>query len=143
MSDEYVPSPREWVADQVRRYEASDGADGGELNGLACIVIPYNGRKTAATRPMALMQVQDGANYGFVAAMGGAPSKPQWYHNLLDGPGVTVQDDAEVHEMRARLVDDAEEKARLWGLAVAAYPPYDEYQGRTERQIPVFLAEPR
>ena len=142
MSDDYIPSPSEWVADQVKRYEATDGADGGELNGLACIVITYKGRKTAATRKMALMKVQDGANYVFVASMGGAPNNPQWYHNLLDGPDVTVQDYADIHEMRARLVDDADEKAPLWAAAVAAYPPYDEYQERTERVIPVFLAEP-
>jgi deazaflavin-dependent oxidoreductase (nitroreductase family) len=143
MSDDYTPSPREWVAQQVRLYEETDGAEGGELRGMPCVVVTYRGRKTGVTRKMALMRVRDGANYVLVGSMGGAPRHPQWYHNLLDEPDVIVQDYADLHQMRVQLVEDAEERARLWTLAVAAYPDYAEYQERTERQIPLFLAEPR
>ena len=140
---EYVPSPTVWVADQVRNYEASGGADGGELRGLAVVIVTHIGRKTGSTRKTPLMRVKVDAGYVLVASKGGAPHNPQWVHNLLANSEVTVQDREQVMPMRARFVDDPDEKARLWAAANAAYPDYDAYQARTERSIPVFLAEPR
>ncbi len=139
---EYVESPTGWVADQVRAYEASDGAEGTELRGLPVIIVTHTGRNTGHVRKTPLMRVKVDAGYVLVASIGGAPKHPVWYHNLIADPEVTIRDKAEVQTMRARLVDDADEKAPLWAAAVAAYPPYDEYQERTERVIPVFLAEP-
>ena len=139
----YVPSPTGWVADQVKRYEASGGAEGSELRGMPVIIVTHTGRRSGNTRKTPLMRVKDGDNYVLVGSLGGAPKHPVWYYNLVANPDVTIQDKEAVMPMRVRLVEDVEEKARLWAAAVAAYPDYDSYQERTERAIPVFLAEPR
>jgi deazaflavin-dependent oxidoreductase (nitroreductase family) len=89
------------------------------------------------------MRVRDGANYILVGSVGGAPTHPVWVYNLRANPAVEIRDHAAVQTMRVREVNDEAERARLWKLAVAAYPPYEEYQTRTTRQIPVFVAEPR
>jgi deazaflavin-dependent oxidoreductase (nitroreductase family) len=88
------------------------------------------------------MRAVDGKNYILVASRGGAPNHPVWYYNLKAEPNVEIRDGAEVHSMRVREISDAAEKQRLWDIAVAAYPPYQEYQDKTDRQIPVFIAEP-
>ena len=141
---EYIPSPRDWVAEQVEVYEGSDGREGTTLRetGMPCIIVTCRGHKTGAIRKVPLMTVADGDNYVLVASVGGGPRHPLWYYNLLADPEVEIRDRERVQQMRARLVEDAGERARLWEIAVAAYPPYDEYQERTERVIPVFLAEP-
>lgn len=141
---EYVPSPREWVANQVELYESSGGTAGLTLRdtGLPVIVVTNTGNKTGATRKVPLMRVADGANYVLVASRGGAPTHPVWYYNLLADPSVEIRDETNVYAMRAREVSDAAERQRLWAIAVEAYPPYADYQQKTERVIPVFLAEP-
>jgi deazaflavin-dependent oxidoreductase (nitroreductase family) len=88
------------------------------------------------------MKVVDGRNYILVASQGGAPKHPFWYHNLKADPNVEIRDETEVYQMRVREVVDAAERQRLWAIAVEAYPPYQEYQDRTDRVIPVFVAEP-
>ena len=88
------------------------------------------------------MRVKDGDNYVLVGSQGGAPKDPAWVHNLRAEPHVELRDETIVRSMRVREVKDEAERARLWNLAVATYPPYAEYQGRTKRQIPVFIAEP-
>ena len=140
----YVPSPRKWVAEQVERYEGSGGTEALTLRdtGLPVIIVTNRGRKTGAVRKTPLMRVVDGNNYILVASQGGAPRHPQWYHNLKANPDVEIRDKTEVHAMRVREVVDPVEKARLWKIAVKAFPPYQEYQNKTERIIPVFLAEP-
>lgn len=140
---EYVPSPTGWVAEQVQRYEASGGTDGVELRGMPVVIVTHTGRKTGSIRKTPLMRVKVDAGYVLVGSIGGAPKNPQWVANLLANPDVTVRDRTEVHQMRVRLVDDPAEKAPLWAAAAAAYPDYDAYQARTERTIPIFLAEPR
>ena len=141
---EYVPSPRDWVAEQVEVYEASNGSEGTTLRdtGLPVIIVTNRGRKSGAVRKTPLMTVVDGDGYVLVASMGGAPENPLWYHNLLADPEVEIRDHDKVQPMRVRLVEEPAERARLWAIAVEAYPPYEEYQGRTERVIPVFRAEP-
>lgn len=142
---EYVPSPREWVRDQVALYEGSGGTEGLTLRdtGLPVIIVTNRGNKTGATRKTPLMRVVDGASYVLVASMGGAPKHPVWYFNLQADPDVEIRDETEVFEMRVREISDPEERERLWRIAVEAYPPYADYQVKTERVIPVFLAEPR
>lgn len=143
MSD-YIPSPSKWVADQVELYESSGGTEGLTLRdtGLPVIIVTNRGRKTGAIRKTPLMRVVDGPNYVLVASQGGAPTHPFWYYNLKAEPNVEIRDETEVYQMRVREVEDAEERQRLWDLAVAAYPLYQAYQERTERVIPVFVAEP-
>ena len=140
---EYKPSPREWVAEQVKLYEGSGGTDGLTLRdtGLPVIIVTHRGRKTGATRKTPLMRAVDGSSYILVASQGGAPNHPNWYHNLKAEPNVEIRDETEVYSMRVREVVDAVERRRLWEIAVQAYPPYQEYQERTNRIIPVFVAE--
>ena len=141
---EYIPSPRDWVREQVELYERSGGTQGTTLRdtGLPVIIVTHTGNKTGAIRKTPLMRVQDGASYVLVGSMGGAPTNPVWVHNLRTNPTVEIRDHAAVRSMRVREVDDEQERARLWKLAVAAFPPYADYQAKTTRRIPVFVATP-
>ncbi len=141
---EYVPSPAEWVRNQVDLYERTNGAEGTTLRetGLPVIIVTNTGHQTGAVRKTPLMRVKDGDRYVLVGSQGGAPKHPAWVGNLRANPVVEIRDVADVRPMRVTEVEDAAERARLWALAVAAFPPYAEYQTRTERVIPVFLAEP-
>jgi len=140
---EYIPSPREWVADQVELYEGSGGTDGLTLRdtGLPVIIVTNRGSNTGAIRKTPLMRAMDGSNYILVASQGGAPKNPRWYANLKAEPNVEIRDETQTHSMRVREVVDSVERKRLWDIAVAAYPPYQEYQDKTDRVIPVFIAE--
>ena len=141
---EYIPSTREWVRDQVELYEGSNGAEGTTLRdtGLPVIIVTNRGNKTGAVRKTPLMRVKDGDNYVLVGSMGGAPKNPVWVYNLRADGNVQIRDEAEVSDMQVSEVFDDAERARLWALAVEAYPPYEEYQQRTSRKIPVFVATP-
>jgi deazaflavin-dependent oxidoreductase (nitroreductase family) len=141
---EYIPSPRQWVRDQVEVYERSGGKEGTTLRdtGLPVIIVTHTGNRTGAIRKTPLMRVKDGHRYVLVGSVGGAPANPVWVHNLRANPSVEIRDHTEVQAMRVREVADAGERARLWKLAVAAYPPYEEYQAKTARTIPLFVAEP-
>ena len=141
---EYIPSTRDWVREQVELYESTNGADGTTLRdtGLPVVIVTNTGNKTGAIRKTPLMRVKDGDNYVLVGSQGGRPKHPVWVFNLRANPSVQVRDGADVYNMRVREVEDDTERSRLWNLAVEAYPPYEEYQQRTTRKIPVFLAEP-
>jgi F420H(2)-dependent quinone reductase len=139
----YVPSPRDWVREQVELYEKSGGTEGTTLRdtGLPVIIVTHIGNKTGAIRKTPLMRVKDGDSYVLVGSHGGAPADPVWVHNLRANPDVEIRDETVVQPMRVREVEAEHERYRLWKLAVAAFPPYAEYQVRTARQIPVFVAE--
>jgi deazaflavin-dependent oxidoreductase (nitroreductase family) len=141
---EYIPSPRQWVRDQVELYEGSGGTQGTTLRdtGLPVVIVTHTGNKTGAIRKIPLMRVKDGAAYVLVGSVGGAPKDPVWVHNLRANPAVELRDHTAVQAMRVREVTDAAERARLWKLAVKAFPPYEEYQAKTTRTIPLFVAEP-
>ncbi len=141
---EYIPSPAKWVAEQVERYESSGGTEGLTLRdtGLPVIIVTNRGWKTGAIRKTPLMRVVDGKNYILVASQGGAPKHPLWYHNVKADPNVEIRDKVEVYAMRVREAVDADERQRLWDIAVKAFPPYQAYQDKTDRIIPVFVAEP-
>jgi F420H(2)-dependent quinone reductase len=140
----YVPSPTNWVREQVELYESSGGTEGTTLldTGLPVIIVTHTGNKTGAIRKIPLMRVKDGNSYILVGSKGGAPRDPVWVHNLRVNPEVEIRDETVVRPMRVREVKDEAERARLWKLAIAAFPPYAEYQERTARRIPVFVAEP-
>ena len=140
----YIPNPWQWVREQVEIYESSGGTQGTTLRdtGLPVIIVTHTGNKTGAIRKTPLMRVKDGVNYILIGSMGGAPNNPVWVYNLRTRPEVEIRDHTEIHAMRVREVSDDAERARLWKLAVAAYPPYEEYQAKTTRRIPVFVAEP-
>ena len=141
---EYIPSPRDWVREQVELYESSGGKEGTTLRetGLPVIVVTNTGNKTGALRKTPLMRAVDGSNYILVASTGGAPKHPVWYFNLKADPSVSIQDGSNIYDMTVREVTDSDERKKLWKIAVEAYPPYHEYQEKTDRVIPVFLAEP-
>jgi F420H(2)-dependent quinone reductase len=140
---DYIPSPRAWVREQVELYEESGGTRGTTLRdtGLPVIVVTHAGNKTGAIRKTPLMRVKDSERYVLVASLGGAPKNPVWVHNLRANPHIELRDEAVVRPMRVREVTDPSERARLWDVAVAAFPPYADYQTRTTRQIPLFVAE--
>ncbi len=142
---EYIPSPRDWVRDQVELYERSGGTQGTTLRdtGLPVIVVTNVGNKTGAIRKTPLMRVKTGASYVLVGSQGGAPTHPVWVYNLRANPDVEIRDQTVVQVMQVREVEDEAERARLWDAAVVAYPPYAEYQTRTTRKIPLFVAEPQ
>jgi F420H(2)-dependent quinone reductase len=140
----YVPSPRDWVREQVELYESSGGTKGTTLRdtGLPVIIVTHTGHKTGAIRKTPLMRVKDGNRYILIASQGGAPTDPVWVHNLRINADVEVRDETVVRPMRVHEVNEETERSRLWELAVAAFAPYAEYQKRTARRIPVFVAEP-
>ncbi|MGE3073042.1 MAG: nitroreductase family deazaflavin-dependent oxidoreductase [Dehalococcoidia bacterium] len=141
---EYKPSPIEWVRNQVEVYERTNGAEGNTLRdtGLPVIIVTNTGNKTGDIRKTPLMRVKDGDNYVLVGSMGGAPKNPVWVYNLRANPDVEIRDREVVQQMKVREVSDAAERARLWDLSVKAFAPYAQYQEKTSRKIPVFVAEP-
>lgn len=145
VNDEYAPSPAGWVRGQVETYEASGGAEGNTLldTGLPIIIVTTRGNKTGKIRKTPLMRVEHDGEYALVASMGGAPKHPVWYYNLeADPDGVLIQDGPEPFAVTVRKLS-GDERAIWWERSVAAYPPYAEYQTKTERVIPVFLATRR
>ena len=142
---EYEPSTADWVRKQVERYEATGGREANTLRdtGLPVAVFTTRGAKSGKIRKFALMRVDHDGAYAMVASQGGAPQHPSWYHNLKAYPDqLTVQDGPEPLDAVARELE-GEERQEWWDRAVAAYPPYAEYQKRTKRLIPVLLAERR
>ena len=141
----YEPSPWAWVRDQVETYERTGGAEGNMLmeTGLPVIILTTKGKRSGAIRKTPLMRVEHDGEYALVGSMGGAPKNPVWVHNVRADPSaVVIQDGAEAFDAVAREVTGAE-KAEWWDRAVAAYPSYADYQQKTTRQIPVFVASRR
>lgn len=135
-----MPSPAQWVRDQVERYESSGGTEGTTLRGLPVIVLTTKGAKSGDIRKSPLMRVEHDGTYAVVASMGGAPKNPVWYYNVVANPQVELQDGPSRWDMVAREVTGDAKKV-WWDRAVAAYPDYAEYQKKTDRQIPVFVLE--
>ena len=145
LDGEYEESPWEWVRDQVETYERTGGREANTLRdtGLPIIIVTTRGNKSGTLRKTALMRVEHDGEYALVASMGGAPKHPVWYYNLVADPtAVVIQDGPEPFDAEVREVS-GDERAAWWERAVAAYPPYAEYQTKTERLIPVFVARRR
>jgi F420H(2)-dependent quinone reductase len=145
LDGEYVPSTAQWVRDQVEAYESSGGQRANTLRdtGLPVIIVTSRGNKSGKLRKTPLMRVEHDGEYLLVASQGGAPTHPVWYYNLASDPeAVTIQDGPEPFDVRVRELE-GEERATWWQRAVAAFPPYADYQVKTERLIPVFLATRR
>ncbi|GAB2758619.1 nitroreductase family deazaflavin-dependent oxidoreductase [Nocardioides pakistanensis] len=141
LEGEYVPSPSQWVRDQVELYESSGGTEGTTLRGMPVVVVTSVGARSGKIRKTPLMRVEHEGSYALVASQGGAPKHPTWYFNLKAHPEVMIQDGPARRTYRAREVT-GEEKATWWDRAVAAFADYADYQARTDREIPVFVAEP-
>ncbi len=141
---EYIPPSLDWVREQVEKYEGSDGTEGTTLldTGLPCIIVTHTGNKSGGIRKIPLMRVKVGDGYVLVGSMGGQPKNPVWVYNLRANPDVEIRDATDVTKMRVREVTDDQERQRLWDASAEAYPPYNDYQAKTSRKIPVFIAEP-
>ena len=142
LEGEYEASPSEWVRDQVELYERTAGAEGNTLRdtGLPIVIVTTRGNKSGKFRKTPLMRVEHGGEYALVASQGGAPTHPVWYYNLTADPdSVTIQDGPTPFAVSVREIE-GDERAVWWERAVAAFSPYAQYQLKTERRIPVFLA---
>jgi len=138
----YVPSKQQWVRDQVAQFEASDGARANTLrdSGYPIVVITSVGAKSGNLRKNPVMRVERDGRYVAIASKGGADDNPEWFHNFVAHPEVELQDGAERHTYVARMLS-GDERQEWWDYSVATWPTYASYQGRTEREIPVFLLE--
>lgn len=138
----YEPSPSQWVRDQVEIYERTGGKEGNTLRdtGLPVVIITSLGAKSNKIRKTPVMRAEKDGNYVLVASKGGAPENPEWYYNLKAHPdNIMIQDGPDRFDVAITELD-GKERAKYWELAVEAYPPYAEYQEKTDRKIPVFLA---
>jgi F420H(2)-dependent quinone reductase len=141
LTGEYEPGTSAWSRKQVELFESSGGRQGADLRGKPIIVMTSVGAVTGKLRKTALMRVEHDGVYAVVASMGGAPTNPLWYNNLVKNAHVELQDGATKRDYAAREVA-GDEKALWWARAVEAWPDYAAYQARTDRQIPVFVLEP-
>jgi len=140
LTGEYVPSTSKRSRDQAEEIESSGGTRGTTLNGRPVVLLTTQGAKSGKLRKTPLMRVEHDGAYAVVASMGGAPKHPVWYFNIKANPHVELQDGPQKWDMTAREIT-GEEKAAWWERAVEAYPPYADYQTRTDREIPVFVLE--
>ncbi len=140
LTGEYKPSTSAWARKQTELFEATNGAEGGDLRGRPIVILTSVGAKTGKLRKTPLMRVEHGGAYAVVASLGGAPKHPVWYHNLKKNPHVELQDGPIRRDYMAREVS-GHEKAVWWERAVETWPDYARYQARTRREIPVFVLE--
>ena len=138
----YIPSTSKWVRDQVDLYEKTNGEEGNTVGEYPVIIVTNIGRKTGAIRKTPLISVKDGLKYILIASQGGSPKHPNWYYNLKANPMVKIQDGSNIHNMEVTEIFNSDERQRLWEIAVQTYHPYQDYQDKTKRIIPVFLAVP-
>ena len=142
---EYIPPALDWVREQVELYEGSGGTKGTTLRdtGLPCIIITHLGNKSGAVRKIPVMRVRVNNSYVLVGSYGGRAKNPVWVYNLRAHPDVEIRDGTNLYEMRVREVTDDQEREKLWEASAKAFPPYNDYQAKTSRKIPVFIAEPK
>lgn len=145
LQGEYLPSTSAWVRDQIEAYERSGGTEANTLSdtGIPVIIVTMFGKSSGKVRKIALMRVEHNGEYALIASMGGAPTNPGWYSNLVADPeNVTVQDGPAPFPVTVREVTGAE-RALWWERSVAVFPNYAQYQANTERVIPVLVAAAR
>ena len=140
-NDDYAPSPTGWVRDQVEKVAAAGTTEAVDIMGMKVVLLTMRGAKSGKIRKVPLMRVEHDGVYAAVASLGGAPKNPVWYYNLKADPKLTLQDGETTKEYVAREIEGAEYD-EWWPRAVAAYPPYAEYQTKTTRKIPLFLLDP-
>ncbi|WP_369148780.1 nitroreductase family deazaflavin-dependent oxidoreductase [Streptomyces sp. R44] len=141
LEGEYEPSTTAWVREQVELYESSGGTRGTTMRDLPVVLVTSVGAKSGKLRKTPLMRVEHEGAYALVASNGGAVKHPVWYHNLVAAPLIELRDGTRTWDMKTRLVTGQERQA-WWERAVAAFPDYADYQRKTDREIPLFVAEP-
>ena len=140
LQGEYEPSPSDRVRQQVARYEATNGKEGGTLEGRPVVILTTRGARTGKIRKTPLIRIEQDGTYAVVASAGGASRDPLWYHNVTAHPLVRLQDGEKIQWMRARELS-GEEKTRWWTIADARWPHFPEYRARAARDIPVLVLE--
>ncbi len=140
VEEEPIDSPVGWVAEHTREYVETNGEQGHIWRGVPTLALTTIGRRTGKPRRTMLIYGQDGDQYIVVASKGGAPRHPEWYLNLVANPEVELQVLAERFPARARTAT-AEERPALWKLMAGIWPDYDQYQKKTEREIPIVILE--
>ncbi|KAA0021015.1 nitroreductase family deazaflavin-dependent oxidoreductase [Antrihabitans cavernicola] len=138
LTGEYEPSKSDWAREQAEKFEQSNGQEANTMQGKPIILLTTKGAKTGKLRKTPLMRVEHGGEYAVLASLGGAPKNPVWYHNIVKEPHVELQDGADKNDYTAREVT-GDEKAAWWARAVEVWPSYDDYQKKTDRQIPLFV----
>ncbi|TWP36649.1 nitroreductase family deazaflavin-dependent oxidoreductase [Leekyejoonella antrihumi] len=141
LNGEFAEEKTGWVKAQLEKVDAAGTTEVVDINGMSVVIYTIRGAKSGKLRRVPLMRVEHDGTYAAVASKGGAPQHPAWYHNIKAHPEVEVQDGSSHADAVAREIDGAE-RDEWWQRAVKAYPPYAEYQTKTDRQIPVFLIEP-
>ena len=141
LEGEYEPSTSDWVREQVDTYERTAGREANTLGttGIPVVIVTSRGAKSGKLRKFALMRVEHEGDYALIASIGGAPSNPGWYHNLVAEPMVMIQDGPEPHDYTTHIAE-GEERRVWWDRAVEVFPRYAEYAEATDRVIPVFVA---
>jgi deazaflavin-dependent oxidoreductase (nitroreductase family) len=142
INGDYVPSPSEWVRNQVEEIERTGTTDSVHIMDRPVVLLTMVGARSGAVRKVPLMRVEHDGAYAAVASQGGAPAHPQWFHNLRAQPDIALQAGTETFAVHAREVE-GDEREQWWERCVAAFPSYAEYQTKTDRQIPVFVLERR
>jgi deazaflavin-dependent oxidoreductase (nitroreductase family) len=126
--------------EHVERYRETDGAEGHDWQGTTILLLTTTGRKTGQRHTTPLIYREHGDDYLIVASKGGADESPQWYHNIQADPNIEVQVLGDRFKARARTASP-EEKPEMWKAMTATWPQYDEYQTKTDREIPVVVLE--
>jgi deazaflavin-dependent oxidoreductase (nitroreductase family) len=141
---DYTPPKIDWVKKHVELYEGSGGKEGTTLpnSDMPCIIVTHTGNKSGAIRKIPLMRVKVDDTYVLVGSMGGQPKNPVWVYNLRANPEVEIRDATEVFNMKVSEVIESAERQRLWSICVEVFPNYGEYQIKTDRTIPMFVAVP-
>jgi deazaflavin-dependent oxidoreductase (nitroreductase family) len=129
-------------SEHVRAYRDTDGERGYHWRGTEILLLTTTGTKSGAERTTPLIHRTDGDRYVIVASKGGTPDHPAWFKNLSADPNVTVQVKADEIPVAAS-VAEGEERERLWNYLAEVWPAYDDYQAKTEREIPVVVLTPR
>ena len=143
LQGEYEPSSWDWVREQVETYERTAGREANTLRdtGIPIVIITSRGVKSGKLRKFALMRVEHEGDYALVASKGGAPDHPGWYHNLVAEPTIELQDGPAPQDYVTEIIE-GDERRVWWERSVAVFPNYAEYQDKTDREIPVFIALP-
>lgn len=141
LTGEYAPSTSDWAREQAELYESTNGAEGNTIMDRPIILLTTLGAKSGKLRKTPLMRVEHDGEYAVVASLGGAPKHPKWYFNVVDAPLVELQDGPVRKDYVPRELS-GEEREIWWARAVEAYPPYEDYQKKTDRIIPVFVLTP-
>ena len=142
LTGEYKPSTSEWARKQAETFEQTNGEKANTLRGVPIIVLTTVGAKSGALRKTALMRVEHDGRYAVVASKGGAPDEPKWAENMRRKPHVELQDGDVRRDYTARELS-GDERTEWWARATAVWPDYDNYQTKTDRQIAIFVLEPR